>query len=99
MPPTSARHLSRKGEPMTNDATAATTTSSEDVAPASRCPGVGHAPTATGASANQHWWPNQLNLRPLAKNSPQIDPMGEDFDYRAEFQSLDLAAVKADIVA
>ena len=48
--------------------------------------------------ANQHWWPEQLNLRPLAKNSPLIDPMGEKFDYAAEFATLDLAAVKADIV-
>ena len=49
--------------------------------------------------ANQHWWPEQLNLRPLGKNSPLIDPMGEEFDYAAEFESLDLAAVKADIDA
>ncbi|MGD9702044.1 MAG: catalase/peroxidase HPI [Acidimicrobiia bacterium] len=49
--------------------------------------------------ANQHWWPDQLNLRPLGKNSPLIDPMGEEFDYAAEFGSLDLAAVKADIDA
>ncbi len=50
-----------------------------------------------GSTAIQHWWPNQLNLRPLAANSPKIDPMGEGFDYAAEFQKLDLAAVKADI--
>ena len=47
--------------------------------------------------ANQHWWPEQLNLRPLNKNSPLIDPMGDEFDYAEEFESLDLAAVKADI--
>ena len=47
--------------------------------------------------ANQHWWPNQLNLRPLGKNSPLIDPMGQGFDYKKEFESLDLAAVKRDI--
>ncbi len=48
--------------------------------------------------ANQHWWPNMLNLRPLGKNSPLIDPMGQGFDYAAEFNSLDLPAVKADII-
>jgi catalase-peroxidase len=48
--------------------------------------------------ANQHWWPNQLNLRPLNANSPLIDPMDDSFDYAAEFETLDLAAVKADIV-
>jgi catalase-peroxidase len=53
----------------------------------------------TGASANQHWWPEQLNLRVLNQNSPLIDPMGESFDYAAEFKTLDLAAVKADLAA
>ncbi|MGH7612041.1 MAG: catalase/peroxidase HPI, partial [Candidatus Dormibacteria bacterium] len=54
--------------------------------------------TSTGSLANQHWWPDLLNLRPLGKNSPLIDPMGGRFDYAAEFESLDLPAVKADIV-
>jgi catalase-peroxidase len=39
-----------------------------------------------------------LTLRPLTKNSPLIDPMDEEFDYAAEFATLDLAAVKADII-
>ncbi len=47
---------------------------------------------------NQDWWPNQLDLQVLHHHSPLSDPMGEDFDYAAEFQTLDLAAVKADIV-
>ena len=79
-----------------NEAGAVTTTS-EDAASA-RCPVLTHVHTAAGSMANQHWWPEQLNLRPLAKNSPLIDPMGEKFDYAAEFVTLDLAAVKADIV-
>jgi catalase-peroxidase len=54
---------------------------------------------STGGTANQHWWPNQLNLRILNQNSPLIDPMGEAFDYAAEFKSLDLAALKADLTA
>jgi len=49
--------------------------------------------------ANQHWWPNLLNLRVLGKNSPLIDPMGEEFDYAEEFKSLDLNVVKTDIKA
>ena len=49
--------------------------------------------------ANQHWWPNQLNLRALNKNSPLIDPMGGEFDYAEQFKSLDLEAVKTDIEA
>jgi catalase-peroxidase len=49
--------------------------------------------------ANQDWWPNQLNLKVLHKNSPLSDPMGEDFNYAEAFKSLDLEAVKADLFA
>jgi catalase-peroxidase len=83
---------------MNNDDTGATATSSEEASPAARCPVISHTHAATGSMANQDWWPEQLNLRPLAKNSPLIDPMGEKFDYAAEFATLDLAGVKADIV-
>ena len=55
------------------------------------------AHTAVGSTANQHWWPNQLNLRMLNQNSPLIDPMGEDFNYAEEFKTLDLDAVKQDL--
>ena len=47
--------------------------------------------------ANREWWPNRLNLKILAKNPAVANPMGEDFDYAAAFNSLDLAAVKRDI--
>jgi catalase-peroxidase len=57
----------------------------------------GKAPHPTSGSANRLWWPNQLNLKILAKNPAVANPMGEDFDYAAEFESLDLAAVKKDI--
>ncbi|MFW2852800.1 catalase/peroxidase HPI [Sphingomonas sp. TX0543] len=48
---------------------------------------------------NRLWWPNMLDLSVLHQNPPAGDPMGEDFDYAAEFRSLDLAAVKRDIFA
>ena len=48
---------------------------------------------------NQDWWPNQLNLQVLHQHSPRGNPMGEDFDYAAEFAKLDLEALKADIFA
>ena len=48
----------------------------------------------TGGIANQNWWPNQLNLKILHQNSSLVDPMGEKFDYAAEFQTLDLEAVR-----
>ena len=68
---------------------------------ASKCPVMSgsNAQKATGSTANQHWWPNQLNLKILHQNSEMIDPMGEAFNYADEFKSLDLAAVKQDIVA
>ncbi len=64
-----------------------------------KCPVLGgpHRHTAVGATANQHWWPNQLNLRILHQNSPQSDPMGEDFDYAEEFKTVDLNELKKDI--
>ena len=67
----------------------------------SKCPVLGgsHRHTAVGATANQHWWPNQLNLKVLHQNSPQSDPMGEEFNYAEEFKTLDLAALKQDIEA
>ena len=73
------------------------TSSAAEAAPAGQCPVLHQPPAAMGSLANQHWWPEQLNLRPLNKNSPKIDPMGDGFDYSAEFNSLDLAAVKTDI--
>ncbi|MHB1493722.1 MAG: catalase/peroxidase HPI [Thermoplasmataceae archaeon] len=45
----------------------------------------------------QEWWPDRLDLRILRQNSPKSNPMDKDFDYRKEFKSLDLAAVKKDI--
>ncbi len=84
---------------MSNEETGAVTTTDEEQAPAAKCPVLSHTHLATGSMANEHWWPEQLNLRVLNKNSPQIDPMGEEFDYVEAFKSLDLAAVKADIVA
>ena len=65
-----------------------------------RCPvmaGPAASQTAVGAMANQHWWPNQLNLRMLHQNTPAADPMGEDFNYAEEFKTLDLPAVKQDL--
>ena len=68
-------------------------------ASAEGCPVVHGRVQPTQGDANSQWWPNRLNLKILNKNAPQIDPMGADFDYAAEFGSLDLAAVKADIAA
>ena len=61
----------------------------------SKCP-FNHA--AGGGTTNREWWPNQLNLGILHQNSSVSDPMGEAFDYAEEFKSLDLAAVKKDLL-
>jgi catalase-peroxidase len=65
----------------------------------SKCPVIHNAHTATGSAANQHWWPNQLNLNILHQSSAKADPMDDDFDYAASFNALDLASVKADLTA
>ena len=62
-----------------------------------KCPVLQSPHTATGSSANQHWWPNQLNLKILDQHSPATNPMGDDFDYATEFESLDYDALKADL--
>ncbi|MCW2751008.1 MAG: catalase/peroxidase, partial [Aeromicrobium sp.] len=64
---------------------------------AAQCPVTSGQPTE-GAS-NQQWWPNQLNLKILRKHPVEANPLGAEFDYAAEFASLDLAAVKADLQA
>jgi catalase-peroxidase len=65
----------------------------------SKCPFSGDARkhTLAGAPSNADWWPNQLKLQILHQHSSRSDPMGEGFDYAAEFKSLDLNAVVKDL--
>lgn len=62
-------------------------------------PTKGRAHPEKGATGNSDWWPDRLNLKILAKNPEVANPMGGDFDYKAAFEALDLAAVKRDIAA
>ncbi|RIK76912.1 catalase/peroxidase HPI [candidate division KSB1 bacterium] len=64
----------------------------------SKCP-FHHTAAAGEVKTIREWWPNQLNLKILRQNSSLSDPMGEDFDYAQEFNSLDLEAVKKDLEA
>ena len=57
----------------------------------------GRAPHPTQGGGNRQWWPERLNLKILAKNPAVANPLGEEFDYAAAFEALDLAAVKRDI--
>jgi catalase-peroxidase len=47
---------------------------------------------------NQDWWPNQLDLSVLHQHSPRATPLGSDFDYAAAFESLDVEALKRDLI-
>jgi catalase-peroxidase len=68
---------------------------------ATQCPFNGAVPkhSAGGGTTNREWWPNQLRLDLLSQHSSKSDPMGGEFDYAEEFESLDLAAVKRDLAA
>ena len=62
--------------------------------------GEGQCPVAQGGrrhGGNPSWWPQSLRLEGLNQHSPRSSPMGEAFDYAAEFKTLDLDAVIADL--
>jgi catalase-peroxidase len=61
----------------------------------SKCPFNHSAYVAT----NRDWWPNQVNVNVLHQHSPKSDPMGKEFNYAAEFKTLDLHAVIKDLHA
>ncbi len=63
---------------------------------ASKCP-FNHA--GDEGASNRDWWPHQLQVELLHQHSSRSNPMGEDFDYAKEFESLDLSAVKSDLAA
>ena len=74
--------------------------SAENGAPAGKCPFTGAMvnQSAGRGTRNSDWWPNQLKLNILRQHSSLSNPMDPDFNYAKEFQSLDLASVKKDIV-
>jgi catalase-peroxidase len=64
-----------------------------------KCPFMHGANTQIGGNStkNMDWWPDQLNLKILHQNDNKANPLGADFDYKTEFQKLDLKALKLDI--
>lgn len=64
-----------------------------------KCPVAHDRKPSRQTRTNAHWWPDQLNLGVLHQHGNLGDPMLEDFDYRKEFQSLDLQAVVAGLRA
>jgi catalase-peroxidase len=73
---------------------AATDRGSESENPAIQAP----TPTPHRPRTNQDWWPNQPNLQVLHHHSPLSNPMDRDFNYAEEFKTLDLDALKQDII-
>ncbi|MGH9226152.1 MAG: catalase/peroxidase HPI, partial [Acidimicrobiales bacterium] len=53
-------------------------------------------PKPSRSRTNEDWWPNQLNLRVLHQSAP--NPMGEDFNYAEAFKTLDIDALKQDVI-
>lgn len=70
-----------------------------------KCPitGLGSNDTGVNPAAgntgtfNKDWWPNQLNLKILSQHSNKVNPRGEEFDYKKEFEKLDYEALKKDL--
>ena len=66
---------------------------------ASACPfASGFMQDSSKGRRNRDWWPGQIDLSPLKRNSPKADPMDAGFEYAKAFRSLDLAALKKDLV-
>jgi catalase-peroxidase len=55
-------------------------------------------PKWTRPRTNRDWWPDQLELSILRAHSPRSNPMGEDFNYAKEFKTLDVEALKRDVI-
>ncbi len=82
---------------MSNEDQGTVTTSDEPST--ATCPVMSTAHQAVGITANQHWWPDSLNLGILRQNNPSANPLGDDFDYAEAFNSLDFDALAADVDA
>ncbi|MBP3980625.1 catalase/peroxidase HPI [Acidovorax sp. JG5] len=63
----------------------------------SKCPF--HAAGTSGSTTSRDWWPNQLRVDLLNQHSERSNPLGEKFNYAAEFKKLDYSALKADLKA
>ena len=95
--PESPQGVDRKAEagcPVMSDSATAQGSESENPALDSPTPKTGGRPHGL-----QDWWPNMLDLSVLNAHSPMGNPLGEDFDYAAEFAKLDVEALRNDVKA
>ena len=56
-------------------------------------------PTNHAPRTNQDWWPEQVDVAVLHRQPAKGNPLGEDFNYEAEFNKLDAEALKADVLS
>ena len=63
-----------------------------------KCP-VQHGAHTKVGTTNTHWWPNALNLDILHQHDVKTDPFGNELDYKTELESLDVAALRTDMLA
>lgn len=65
----------------------------------SKCPFHSNEATQSAGNGthNADWWPDQLRVDLLNQHSSRSNPLGEAFNYRAEFKKLDFSALKGDI--
>ncbi|MFN9634359.1 MAG: catalase/peroxidase HPI [Erythrobacteraceae bacterium] len=66
----------------------------------SGCPfhGTGETRSLLGRT-NRDWWPEAMQLDILKEGGRSANPYGEDFDYAEAFNTLDYAALKAELTA
>ncbi len=86
-----ARETERRFEVPDKKKTASVSESENPVIPSPK-------PKRVRPRTNQDWWPNQLDLSVLHQHSHLSNPMEEDFDYAERFKSLDLDALKRDVI-
>ena len=55
-------------------------------------------PKRTRPRTNRDWWPDQMDLSILRAHSPRSNPVGEDFNYAEAFKTLDVEALKQDLI-
>ena len=59
---------------------------------------MGESSAQNSMPDNEYWWPNQLSLEPLNNSASHLNPMGDSFNYREAYESLDMDALKSDLI-